>query len=315
MPSLSFDKRDSADAIAVVKGGDMDGEILYLNTDDVPGRRVKPEINASRFMNSLKGVKAKDRVKMMNTIVEAVNKGLTEDALVGLPEVAKTVFNRIKMEQASDTSVELPDDCVFQPIPSPDPKKRQVWYVAGQSGAGKSYFARGIAENYKKLFPEREVYLISKLNEDETLDKMKIGKPKRISLDSLLTDPPELDEFSECLVIFDDFDTLDKKYFDVVHKLITDLAIMGRHTCTSMLILSHYLTNYSKTRLILGEANFIVLYPLATSFKAMSYVCQHYAGLDKEHIQSLKKLGRWVCIAKNYPSYILSAHNCSMPHN
>jgi hypothetical protein len=74
------------------------------------------------------------------------------------------------------------------------------------------------------------------------------------------------------------------------------------------------LTNYSKTRLILGEANYLVLYPLATSFKAMSYVCQMYGGLDKEDIANLKRLGRWVCIHKNFPVYVLSANNVFLPH-
>jgi len=92
------------------------------------------------------------------------------------------------------------------------------------------------------------------------------------------------------------------------------VRVEKRHTNTSMLILSHYLTNYSKTRLILGECQYLVLYPLATSQKALSYVCQHYGGLDKEDIQGLKKRGRWVCIHKNYPSYIISAHEANMLH-
>jgi hypothetical protein len=228
MPSLSFTKTKDADPIAVVRGGDKDGEILYLDKEAKKSDRVvQNKVNASRYMNQLKTVKASERVKVMNTIVEAIEKCLTEDSLVGLPEEAKKLFNRIKSERENDTSIELPDDSMFQPIPSPDPKKRQVYYVAGQSGAGKSYFARGIAENYKKLYPDREVYLISKLQEDETLDKMKIGKPKRISLQSLVDDPPELEEFRDCLVIMDDWDTLDKPFFNVVHKLIEDLCIMG----------------------------------------------------------------------------------------
>jgi hypothetical protein len=127
-------------------------------------------------------------------------------------------------------------------------------------------------------------------------------------------DYPSIDEFKDCLLIFDDWDTLEKKEFAVVHKLIEDLAIQGRHTRTSMLILSHYLTNYSKTRLILGEAQYLVLYPLATSQKALKYVCEHYGGLDKEDMASLKKRGRWILIHKNYPSYVISAHEANMLH-
>jgi len=41
------------------------------------------------------------------------------------------------------------------------------------SGSGKSHIAKGVAERYMKQFPDRDVYLVSKLEEDETLDNMK----------------------------------------------------------------------------------------------------------------------------------------------
>lgn len=314
MPSLNFEKTKDAKAVAVVRGGDRDGEVLYLHSDAPKGTATKKEVKAVKYMKDLNFVKSTERVKLMNQLVEAYEKGLDADALVGVPEKAKAIYKRIQTDTGSDTSIELPSDSMFVPIPDPDPAKRQVWYVAGQSGSGKSYFARGIAEAYKKLYPDRDIYLISKLQEDETLDKMKVGKPKRINLQTLVDDPADLEEFRDCLVIFDDWDTLDKPFFPIVHKLIEDLAIMGRHTNTSMLILSHYLTNYSKTRLILGECQFLVLYPLATSQKALSYVCQHYGGLDKEDIVGLKKRGRWVLIHKNYPSYIISANEANLLH-
>jgi hypothetical protein len=314
MPSLSFEKTKEAKPIAIVRGGDLEGQVLYLHIDEKVSSSNKKEVQPQKYMKDLKFAKPAERVKIMNQIVEGIEKDLEPDAIIGLPSQAKDIYKRIKIDTQNDKTIRLPDDSTFVPIPSPDPKTRQVWYVAGQSGSGKSYFARGIAENYKKLYPEREIYLISKLQEDETLDKMKTGKPKRISLQSLVDDPVDLDEFKNCLVIFDDWDTLDKPYFTVVHKLIEDLAIMGRHTCTSMLILSHYLTNYSKTRLILGEAQFLVLYPLATSQKALKYVCEHYGGLDKEDIHTLKRRGRWVCIHKNYPSYVISSQEANMLH-
>lgn len=315
MPALNFEKSPTAKPIAVVRGGDDDGKVLYLHTEDkVAGAAPKPQVQAVRYMKDLKGVKPQERVKVMNTLVEAHTAGKTVEDLTGVSTEAKEIYKRIVSDSAASNTIELPDDSTFQPIPDPDPSKRQVYYVAGQSGSGKSYFARGIAENYKKLFPDRDVYLISKLQEDETLDRMKVGKPKRLNIESFLTDPVDLEEFKDCLVIFDDWDTLDKPYFPIVHKLIEDLAIMGRHTNTSMLILSHYLTNYSKTRLILGEAQYLVLYPLATSQKALKYVCEHYGGLDKEDIIKLKRRGRWVLIHKNYPSYVVSAHEANLLH-
>ena len=241
MPSLSLKKSKSGKAVAIVRGGPQDGDILYASPDG----------------------------------------------------------------DGKDTSVTL-EEGHFQVIPTPDPKNRSVYYVAGMSGAGKSYFARGVAEAYKKLYPEREVYLISKLDEDETLDGSKIAKPKRISLQSLVDDPPEIEEFEDCLLIADDYDTLDKPYNKVVQKLIEDLCIMGRHTRTSMLILSHYLSNFNKTRLILGEAQYITLYPLATSPKALAYVCEMYGGMEKDAVKELKRLGRWVCLHKQYPAFVMS---------
>lgn len=318
MPKLNFSKAKGARPLAIVKGGTKDGEILYLHTEDTPatggvGKEPKTDIAAVKYMKELKDQKPNERIKTMNMLSEAYHKDTPADDLVGVTPKVKDLYKRILQDQESNKAIEL-EDGMFQVIPNPDPKVREVLYVAGMSGSGKSYFAKGYAEAYKKLFPEREVYLVSKLEEDETLDNMKIGKPKRISLDSLITDPPELDEFKECLIVFDDWDSLTKPYLPIVHKLIEDLCIMGRHTVTSVLILSHYLSNYKMTRLLLAESMYFVVYPMATSFKALNYVLTNYAGMEKEQVLDLKRLGRWVCIFKNYPSYVISAQKAYLLH-
>jgi hypothetical protein len=311
MPSLNFEKAKGASAVAVVRGGEQDGDILYLHPEIKTGSGSKT-VDAVNHMKELNFLKPTERVKVMKEIAEHVEKDTEPEAFLHTSGDGriKDAYKTIKEATNKNTAIILPDDSSFQPIPNPDPSVRQIWYVAGISGSGKSYFAKGIAENYKKLFPEREIYLVSKYNvdEDDTLGKMKVGKPKSISLDSIVDDYPSIDEFENCLIIFDDYDTLDAPYDKVVQKLIDDLAIRGRHTATSMCVLSHYLTNYKKTRLILGESHYIVLYPMATSFKAMKYVCEHHCGLTKDEVQSLKKLGRWVCIHKTFPQYLISAH-------
>jgi hypothetical protein len=233
---------------------------------------------------------------------------LAADQLVGETALGKQLYDRILSDEAKDTSINLPDDSKFQIVPSPDPKKREVFYIAGASGSGKSYIAKGIAEMYHNLFPSREVYLISKLGEDSTLDTMK-PPPKRINIQTLIDDYPELEEFEDCCVIFDDYDTFTGPAEKVVHKLIDDLATMGRHTNTTMLCLSHYLTNYKKTRLLLNEATHIIVYPMATSFHALCYLLKTHIGMSKDDCRDLKKMGRWVCLYKHYPQWLVSLHH------
>jgi hypothetical protein len=320
MSELNFEKSKGAKAVAVVRGGDDDGQVLYLHTEGAKksgGGSKGKEVNTVEYSKELKHLKPTERLRVMADMADSVTRDVAPDAYGGAgasDDVVKGVYKKIKEKASRDTSIELPADSMFQPIPDPDPKARQIWYVAGISGSGKSYFAKGIAENYKKLFPDREIYLISKYNvdEDDTLGKMKVGKPKSISLDSIVEDYPSIDEFQNCLIIFDDYDTLAPPYDKVVQKLIDDLAIRGRHTATSMCVLSHYLTNYKKTRLIALESHFFVLYPMATSFKAMRYVCEHHCGLTKDEIFALKKMGRWVCIHKVFPQYLISTHTARL---
>lgn len=311
MPSLSFDKARGAKPIALVKGGDEDGKVLYLheNDDGKKGDKGRTrEIDGSKYTTELRSLKSAERVRLLNRLAEARGKGLTPEQLVGETPFGRSLYERILADDAQDTSINLPDDSQFQLIPSPDPSKREVWYIAGASGSGKSYIAKGIAEMYSKFHPSRDVYLISKLGEDTTLDSMR-PKPKRINIQTLIDDYPDLDEFKDCCVIFDDYDTFTGPAEKIVHKLIDDLATMGRHTNTTMLCLSHYLTNYKKTRLLLSEATHIVLYPMATSFHALSYLLKTHVGLSRDDCKDLKKLGRWVCIFKHYPQWLVSLHH------
>jgi hypothetical protein len=307
MPSLSFDKVMGAKPIAVVKGGADNGKVLYIHEDDHKGSKPKLEINPQKYATEMRELKPQERVKLITRLQEAHSKGLAPDQLVGETALGKALYERIIHDASKETKIDLPDDSQFQLIPSPDPKRREVFYIAGASGSGKSYIAKGIAEYYKKLFPDREIYLISKLGEDSTLDQLEYLH--RINIQTLIDDYPKLDEFEDCLVIFDDYDTFTGNAEKVIHKLIDDLATMGRHTNTTMLCLSHYLTNYKKTRLLLNEATHIVVYPMATSFHALGYLLKTHIGMTKDDVRDLKKMGRWVCVYKHYPQWLLSVQH------
>lgn len=311
MPTLSFASGKSGKAISIVRGGDNDGSIVYLHEDDTRNVTKGNPLSANKYSTELRNFKPTERVKLMVRLEEARDKGLEPDQLIGETAVGKQLYERILSDEVSSKDITLPSG-EFELLPSADPKRRDVFYIAGASGSGKSYIARGLGEYYQKLFPDRKVYLVSKLSEDAgTLDKMK-PKALRLNIQTLIDDYPDLDEFKNCMIIFDDYDTFTGPAEKVVHKLIDDLATMGRHTNTSMLCLSHYLTNYKKTRLLLNEATHIVVYPMATSFHALSYLLKTHVGMTKDDVRDLRKNGRWTCIYKNYPQYMISSHNARM---
>jgi hypothetical protein len=223
----------------------------------------------------------------------------------GAQEVYREMLGEV--EETGNSKVKLPPGSTFELLPSSDPEKRQIYYIAGASGSGKSYIARHLSEQYQKMFPERTVYLVSKLKEDATLDGMKKA-PVRLSIEKLVETPlKDLEPLRETLIIFDDYDTLEGKEGKAVQQLIDDICIMGRHTVTSLLILSHHLSNFKKTRLCLTEATHFVLYPQSTGAHALNYFLKTYVGMGPKEVQALKKSGsRWLCIHKNFPIFYIT---------
>jgi len=328
MPYLSFDKGDkNSKPIARVKGGSKDGEILYLHLEaslssssasssasssglrDLNKNRT---FNRSKYVKSLSHLKQAERTKTFIRLEEAYHKNIPLDEMKESEEI-KAVYDKMCKDASSDKTITLDDEGMFELLPSCDPTKREVWYIAGQSGSGKSFVAKQLAGYYHKLYPERGVYLISKLKEDATLDTLKFLK--RIDIQSFVDDYPDLEEFKDCLTIWDDYDTLVGPMEKAVTKIIDDLAIMGRHTNSSMLCLSHYLTNYKKTRLLLNEATNIVVYPMSTSYHALRHLLRNYVGVDEEDLKRQRKLGsRWLSYSKGFPQYMISQKSSELLH-
>jgi Cdc6-like AAA superfamily ATPase len=222
-----------------------------------------------------------------------------------------------------ETKINLPYDSKFSLLPDTRGNKRNIWYIAGASGSGKSFIAKQIAENYNKLYPDRNIFIVSALEEDDTLDNMKVKKNKIIRLDykEFKADPPDINSVSDCLFIFDDVDTIeDKKGGLEIQKLINDIAIMGRghkegQGNISLMFLTHHITNYKKTRLILNEADYYILYPQASATNLLYYLLKMYLGFERKDILKLKKLpSRWVCFHKNAPQFMIWETGAELLH-
>ena len=217
--------------------------------------------------------------------------------------VAGQVFNELKLKDKPTLR--------FQPVP--DKKtERKISYVTGASGSGKSYWTRNYAEEYHRLYPKREVYVISSLKEDATLDKLKFLKRLKIHEGAFLTDDIGAEDFKDALVIFDDTDCIRSKVLkNKINAIMDAILETGRHFNTEVIVTSHLACNGLETRRILNECKSVTIFPHGLGGKAMKYLLDNYFGLDKDQIRKIKSLhSRWVTIQKGFPMLIMSEREC-----
>jgi hypothetical protein len=198
----------------------------------------------------------------------------------------------------------------FQPIPDKG-TERSIRYVTGASGSGKSYYTKMYADEYKRMYPKREVYLISSIKEDSSIDKIK--DLHRIKLEGeFLTEDLTAEDFKDSLIIFDDTDCLINKVIkNKVDGILNSVLETGRHFNVEVIYTSHLACNGRDTRRILNECKSVTIFPSGLGGKAMKYLLDNYFGLDKEQIKKIKNLNsRWVTIQKGFPMVVLSDKEC-----
>lgn len=220
----------------------------------------------------------------------------------------------------------------FEILPNTNPDKRDVMMISGASGSGKSYITRQIIDNYAKLYPDRKIFIVSRLDEDETLDGIKSKNIIKLDIPSLVDDGFDINNplfYKSCFILDDVDDLPDKKQQKAVQDMLNTIAIMGRlhkkklneegketgQGGISLYFLTHYLSNYKATRIILNESTHYVLYPQSTATNQLYYILNKYLGLDRKDILALKKMNsRWVCIHKNYPQYMVGQYSAELLH-
>lgn len=194
-----------------------------------------------------------------------------------------------------------------QPIPNTK-EERQICYVTGKSGSGKSYWMALYANMYHKLYPNRPIFLFSSVLEDKgSIDKIKrlkrvnIRDPKFLDMDFII------DDFKNMLLIFDDTDCISDRKLRAKVNSILDMALQtGRHTNTSVIYSSHIAAAGNQTKIILNESHSITLFVKGCGERALQYVLSSYYGLDKQQIRKIKELPtRSVSILRTYPTIVL----------
>jgi hypothetical protein len=194
----------------------------------------------------------------------------------------------------------------LQCIPNPN-TERQIIYITGASGSGKSYWTREYCSEYRKLYKQRPIYLFSSVNEDSSIDAIK--GLKRIKLcKELLDEDITAKDFEESLCIFDDTDCLtDKAIKNKVRIILDSILQTGRHFKVSCIYTSHLACDGLSTKQILNECHYMVFFLRSLGGRALKYLLDNYLGMDKEQINKLKQLkGRWICVTRSYPKCIIA---------
>lgn len=181
----------------------------------------------------------------------------------------------------------------------------------GPSGAGKTFLAKQILVHDKK---RRPVVLFSKVVDDAslhelTLLKAKDGKPRLIQI-PLLTDedivslPMDVD-LQDTVAVFDDIDSLQGDRAQFLREYRDALLESGRHNNISIISTSHIMRGYNKTRVLLNECEWSVLFPNANRISADRYL-HDGLGFDKLRRDTLiaraSKSGRYMCVKMSTPS-------------
>lgn len=194
----------------------------------------------------------------------------------------------------------------FQPIPDKQ-KERSITYVTGASGSGKSFWTRMYVDEYKRLYPKREVYLISSITDDSSIDKIK--GLNRVKLEGdFLTDDISAQDFKDSCLIFDDTDCITYKPLkNKIVGLLNSVLETGRHFNVEVIYTSHLACDGLNTKRILNECKSVVIFPSGLGGRSIKYLLDNYFGLDKEQIRKIKGVNsRWVAINKTYPMCVVS---------
>lgn len=203
-------------------------------------------------------------------------------------------------------------------VPMMNPNKREVWYIAGPAGSGKSTAAASLVINFHKIFPKAPILMFCRTDIDN--DPAYAGIPiKQVELDEgLITNPIDIETEVEqgSLVIFDDIGTInDKAVKSAVLALAVDLMECGRKLDLYMIFTSHLVNpnerNFGRT--LMNEITNFIFFPKSGSFHQIKHCLSNYFGIENKTIMNMMKIPtRWIAIYKNYPPIMMYEHGAML---
>lgn len=329
MPFLALcDEADlpkDARPLAIVRSSNdaLDGRILglYSGHESEPAKRAKcapPKLE--HYEKELKKIVGAANVgRHFAELVRAVRSGADPSAV---PPALHALFARMCAECAGPqiaSAISLPPGAHFELVPPPGEKdERVVGYFAGPAGSGKSYAAAQWAEKYHALWPSRKIFFFTANDISADPAWAKLLKQKALTLldpKSLLASPMDVarDFPSDgSLTIWDDcIDAFSGKQEKAVLLAVQNQLQLGRKFGQSVLVISHELTNYSRTRAILHDSHFCCVFPALTPPHSLRFFLSKI-GVDERLLPEMRKWGRAVYVSLRAPMWAVSENTARL---
>jgi hypothetical protein len=196
--------------------------------------------------------------------------------------------------------------------------ERRADLIFGQSGSGKSWFsANSIIKPYQQKYRDNPIYLISPKDDDKVINDLGVIQI-RIDEENFIEDPIDLDELGNAetgegsLVLFDDCESIQNHVLrKAVDAFRDNILVRGRSMNISCVVITHLGTGGNATRILLNEVKTFTFFPGRSAPKAIRYVLETYAGLEKKEIEKIINIKgtRSVTYSKTYPNWIMTDNN------
>ncbi|HDZ16732.1 hypothetical protein LCGC14_0704700 [marine sediment metagenome] len=178
---------------------------------------------------------------------------------------------------------------------------RDLYFVMGPSGVGKSTFLSKYIEQFMKKFPDRNIVLYSWIKDDPAFEGILMN---RIELnEDIINNPLTLTQLQNTLVIFDDISGHDD-ISNMLHLLRDEILTKGRHNNIYSISTTHMISNWNETRILKNESNKIVFFKNGPKKHIRNFLSS--LGVTKNQIDNILKLkSRWILINQNFPMFVL----------
>lgn len=189
----------------------------------------------------------------------------------------------------------------------PGDKIRDAINIYGISGSGKSYYAMQYCKRYRKIYPDRKIYLVTtNIHDDDLFRNLGI---KKLSLSRDVIKKLKFDEktFKNALVIFDDIESDDRAISEYVRRIRNMLFLKSRKHHTSILNIIHKALGGHDTVTCNNECTggvFFIRHNWAESKRLLS----KYFELNDSQLKMVyatKKSSRCVYVHKIFPKFLI----------